>query len=184
MKVLVRLTIALLATTALFAVAAHAAPASFAAGQSHDQRKAFKQQQHERDLRRQHMQRHDSRRHGQQHPGSGYRPRDHAHPPGHRQIYQQRHQYQQRKPPHRDQLRRQIHQSRYHQIGRGPALPPHVHLVVGRPIPYGWAHPLAPAHVRHLPHYAGYEWRRAGSDLILVAVTTGLIYAIVDNVLN
>jgi len=183
MKALLRFTIVILAATALFSTAVHAAPARYAPGQSQDHRKAFKQHQQERDHRRQQMQRHDSGRYGQQHPGSGYRPKDHARPPGHRQIYQQRHQFQHRQPPHREQLRRQINQSRYN-IGRGPALPPHVHLVVGRPIPHGWGHPLSASHVRHLPHYAGYEWRRAGNDLILVAVTTGLIYAIVDNVLN
>ncbi|MDU3293704.1 MAG: RcnB family protein, partial [Pseudomonas aeruginosa] len=35
-----------------------------------------------------------------------------------------------------------------------------------------------------LPHYDGYEWMQAGTDLLLVAVATGLIYEVLDNALD
>lgn len=38
--------------------------------------------------------------------------------------------------------------------------------------------------VSRLPHYDGYEWMQAGTDLLLVAVATGLIYEVLDNVLD
>jgi hypothetical protein len=88
-----------------------------------------------------------------------------------------------RHPPHRDQLRREIHRHS-HYLRPAPPLPRHVHLVVGRPLPHGWSHKVPPGHVRHLPHYPGYEWHSAGRDLVLVAVATGVVYTILDNVLN
>lgn len=174
------LVISLFTAAALLGSLAQAAPGPYAPGKPHEHGKAFKQHQQQRDHYRQQNLGRDHHRHGQQHPGSGYRPRDHALPPGHRQIYQQRHQ---QRAPDRNQLRRQIHQNRHH-IGRGPSLPPRARLITGRPIPHGWGQRLPHQHVRHLPHYSGYEWHRAGTDLVLVAVTTGLIYTIVENVLN
>jgi Ni/Co efflux regulator RcnB len=34
-----------------------------------------------------------------------------------------------------------------------------------------------------LPHYPGYEWRRAGGDIVLIAVGTGIVYEILEGVL-
>jgi hypothetical protein len=34
-----------------------------------------------------------------------------------------------------------------------------------------------------LPVYPGYEWRRAGGDIVLIAVGTGIVYEILDGVL-
>ncbi|CEA01242.1 CigR [Pseudomonas saudimassiliensis] len=174
------LFVSICAAAALLGSLAQAAPGPFAPGKSQDHRRSFQHHQQQRDHHRDQMLRRDHNRHGQQHPGSGYRPRDHALPPGHRQIYQQRHQY---RAPDRDQLRRQIYQQR-HNMGRGPGRPPRSHLIIGRPIPHGWSQRVPHQHVRHLPQYPGYEWHRAGSDLVLVAVTTGLIYTVVENVLN
>jgi Ni/Co efflux regulator RcnB len=35
-----------------------------------------------------------------------------------------------------------------------------------------------------VPHYQGYEWRRAGGDLVLVALTTGIVHEILHDVLR
>ncbi|HSX70338.1 MAG TPA: anti-virulence regulator CigR family protein [Pseudomonas sp.] len=35
-----------------------------------------------------------------------------------------------------------------------------------------------------LPHYDGYEWRQVGTDVVLVALASGLIYEIIENVLD
>ena len=43
------------------------------------------------------------------------------------------------------------------------------------------AGPTSPA---RLPVYPGYEWRRSGPDVVLIAVGTGIVYEILDGVLN
>ena len=35
----------------------------------------------------------------------------------------------------------------------------------------------------HLPYYPGYEWRRTGADIVLIAVSSGIVYEILDGVL-
>ncbi|MDX9668240.1 anti-virulence regulator CigR family protein [Pseudomonas sp. P5_152] len=62
----------------------------------------------------------------------------------------------------------------------GPALPPGIqkNLARGKPLPPGIAKKLDGRLVGHLPHYDGYEWQQAGTDLILVALATGLIYEV------
>ena len=35
-----------------------------------------------------------------------------------------------------------------------------------------------------LPHYDGYEWKQIGTDVVLVAVATGIVYEILRNVLD
>lgn len=64
------------------------------------------------------------------------------------------------------------------------ALPPGIQkkLQRGKPLPPGIAKKLDPGLSGRLPQYPGYEWRQAGRDLILVAVTTGIIEAILDEV--
>lgn len=80
-------------------------------------------------------------------------------------------------------VRQTISQNR-ESFGRGNPLPPNIHVERGRPLPRGYGRPLDAAALRHLPHYDGYQWRRLGSDVVLVAVGTGLVYEILDNVLN
>ena len=70
------------------------------------------------------------------------------------------------------------------QIGRGGDLPPGLRLERGRPLPPGYGRPLPPVIARQLPDYPGYEWRRLGTDMVLVAVGTGLVYAILQGVLD
>ncbi|WP_095188394.1 anti-virulence regulator CigR family protein [Pseudomonas sp. Irchel 3E19] len=64
----------------------------------------------------------------------------------------------------------------------GPALPPGIqkNLARGKPLPPGIAKKLDNRLLGHLPHYDGYEWQQAGTDLILVALATGLIYEVLN----
>ena len=80
-----------------------------------------------------------------------------------------------------------VHQAfheRRGQIGRGPALPAHVSIQKGKPLPQGYGKRLDAKVLKGLPQYQGYEWRRVGSDIVLVAVTTGIVYTILQGVLN
>lgn len=64
----------------------------------------------------------------------------------------------------------------------GPALPPGIqkNLARGKPLPPGIAKKLDNRLLGHLPRYDGYEWQQAGTDLILVALATGLIYEVLN----
>ncbi|UVM29946.1 RcnB family protein [Pseudomonas sp. B21-021] len=64
----------------------------------------------------------------------------------------------------------------------GPALPPGIqkNLARGKPLPPGIAKKLDGRLVGRLPHYDGYEWQQVGTDLILVALATGLIYEVLN----
>ncbi|WEL53637.1 anti-virulence regulator CigR family protein [Pseudomonas kermanshahensis] len=64
----------------------------------------------------------------------------------------------------------------------GAALPPGIqkNLARGKPLPPGIAKKLDGRLLGQLPHYEGYEWLQAGVDLILVAVSTGIIYEVVN----
>ncbi|KQZ91622.1 MULTISPECIES: anti-virulence regulator CigR family protein [unclassified Pseudomonas] len=68
----------------------------------------------------------------------------------------------------------------------GPALPPGIqkNLARGKPLPPGIAKKLDGRLIGRLPHYDGYEWQQVGTDLILVALASGLIYEIVNNVFD
>lgn len=70
------------------------------------------------------------------------------------------------------------------QIGPGGDLPPGLRLERGRPLPPGYGRPLPPGIVRQLPDYPGYQWRQLGTDVVLIAVGTGLVYAILQGVLD
>jgi hypothetical protein len=63
-----------------------------------------------------------------------------------------------------------------------PALPPGIqkNLARGKPLPPGIAKKLDGRLIGRLPHYDGYEWQQAGTDLILVALATGLIYEVLN----
>ena len=64
----------------------------------------------------------------------------------------------------------------------GPALPPGIqkNLARGKPLPPGIAKKLDGRLIGRLPHYDGYEWQQVGTDLILIALASGLIYEILD----
>jgi Ni/Co efflux regulator RcnB len=69
-------------------------------------------------------------------------------------------------------------------FGRGNALPANIRVERGHPLPRGYGRPLNAAALNQLPHYEGYQWRRLGSDVVLVAIGTGLVYEILSGVLN
>lgn len=64
----------------------------------------------------------------------------------------------------------------------GASLPPGIqkNLARGKPLPPGIAKKLDGRLIGRLPHYDGYEWQQAGTDLILVALATGLIYEVLN----
>ena len=67
--------------------------------------------------------------------------------------------------------------SEYHHTGYA-SLPPGIkkNLARGKPLPPGIAKKRVPSGMlSRLPEHAGYEWRIAGTDLILVAVATGMV---------
>ncbi|MCS3467736.1 Ni/Co efflux regulator RcnB [Pseudomonas sp. JUb42] len=69
-------------------------------------------------------------------------------------------------------------------IGRGQPLPPNIHIVKGHPLPRGYGKRLDQRSLQYLPRYDGYEWRRTGTDVVLVAIGTGIVYEILQGVLN
>lgn len=107
-------------------------------------------------------------------PGNDNRPQQQAH---------QDNRGGNRPPENFDGVRNTIQQHR-DVIGRGQPLPPNIHVVKGRPLPPGYGKRLDARSLQHLPHYDGYEWRRLGTDVVLIAVGTGIVYAILDGVLN
>ncbi|KJK07692.1 MULTISPECIES: anti-virulence regulator CigR family protein [Pseudomonas] len=68
----------------------------------------------------------------------------------------------------------------------GTALPPGIqkNLARGKPLPPGIAKKLDGRLLGRLPHYDGYEWQQAGTDLILVAIATGIIYEVLNGALD
>lgn len=67
------------------------------------------------------------------------------------------------------------------------ALPPGVrkNLARGKPLPPGIAKKMVPGPMlARLPVYPGYEWRVAGSDLILVAVATAVVADVLFDVFD
>lgn len=69
-------------------------------------------------------------------------------------------------------------------IGPGQPLPPGVHIVKGHPLPRGYGRRLDQRSLQYLPQYDGYEWRRLGPDVVLIAIGSGIVYEILDGVLN
>jgi len=68
---------------------------------------------------------------------------------------------------------------------RGAPPPPGIHLVRGQPLPRGYyGERLDNRALNHLPRYQGYEWRRMGGDIVLIAIGSGIVYEILDGVLN
>lgn len=65
-------------------------------------------------------------------------------------------------------------------------LPPGIrkNLARGKPLPPGLAKRFDHRLESRLPQYPGYEWRQLGRDAVLVAVTTGVVEAILDNIFD
>jgi Ni/Co efflux regulator RcnB len=67
------------------------------------------------------------------------------------------------------------------------SLPPGIakNLARGKPLPPGIAKKMVPSSMlRDLPHYPGYEWRIAGDDLVLVALSTAIVASVINGVFN
>ncbi|MCC8341285.1 RcnB family protein [Pseudomonas stutzeri] len=66
------------------------------------------------------------------------------------------------------------------------SLPPGIqkNLARGKPLPPRIAKNLDNRLLGHLPRYEGYEWKQLGRDVILVAIATGIVYEILENVLD
>ncbi|WP_057409867.1 anti-virulence regulator CigR family protein [Pseudomonas syringae group genomosp. 3] len=94
------------------------------------------------------------------------------------------HQDNRRGPPQDFGPVRETFQQHRDVIGRGQPLPPGIHIAKGRPLPPGYGKRLDRRSLQYLPHYEGYEWRRLGTDVVLIAVGTGIVYTILDGVLN
>lgn len=71
-------------------------------------------------------------------------------------------------------------------IGPADSLPPGIrkNLARGKPLPPGIAKRFDSRLQGKLPHYDGYEWRQVGTDVVLVTLATGLIYEVLQNVLD
>ncbi|KCB48033.1 anti-virulence regulator CigR family protein [Bordetella hinzii] len=66
-------------------------------------------------------------------------------------------------------------------------LPPGIrkNLARGKPLPPGIAKKMVPGPMlARLPAYPGYEWRIAGSDLVLVAIATAVVADVLLNVFD
>ncbi|HEF4761317.1 TPA: RcnB family protein [Pseudomonas putida] len=88
-------------------------------------------------------------------------------------------------PPPRDfgPVRQTIHDHRDYFV-RGAPPPSGIHLVRGRPLPHGYyGERLDNRALGRLPYYPGYEWRRAGGDVVLIAVGSGIVYEVLEGVL-
>jgi hypothetical protein len=75
---------------------------------------------------------------------------------------------------------------RYEMTGQKP-LPPGIrkNLARGKPLPPGIEKTRMPdAFIQALPQHEGYEWRRAGGDLVLVATGSLVISDIVEGVFD
>jgi len=65
------------------------------------------------------------------------------------------------------------------------ALPPGIakNLARGKPLPPGIAKKSAPSRiVRELPTYPDYEWKRCGTDLVLVHIATQIVAEVLANI--
>ncbi|AWY41938.1 hypothetical protein DKY63_19330 [Pseudomonas putida] len=114
---------------------------------------------------------------------------DHGGPQGHYEHYDDDHRGGQEHyhggPPPRDfgPVRQTIHDHRDYFV-RGAPPPPGIYVVRGRPLPHGYyGERLDNRALSRLPYYPGYEWRRAGSDIVLIAAGTGIVYEVLQGVL-
>lgn len=71
-------------------------------------------------------------------------------------------------------------------IGSTRALPPGIakNLARGKPLPPGIAKNFDSRLLAQLPHYDGYEWKQTGTDAVLVAIASGIVYEVLRNVLD
>ena len=79
---------------------------------------------------------------------------------------------------------RQVIRDNHNDFRRGAPPPPGVRLVRGQPLPRNYyGERLDNRALAHLPQYPGYEWRRSGGDIVLIAIGTSIVYQILDGAL-
>ncbi|KAF1030999.1 MAG: hypothetical protein GAK37_01011 [Pseudomonas sp.] len=79
---------------------------------------------------------------------------------------------------------RQVIRDNHNDFRRGAPPPPGVHLVRGQPLPRNYyGERLEGRALARLPQYPGYEWRRSGADVVLIAISTGIVAQILDGAL-
>ncbi|HGY2265720.1 anti-virulence regulator CigR family protein [Enterobacteriaceae bacterium TYF_5] len=122
-------------------------------------------------------------------PVSSYADRDHDKRHGHR--YEHNHGHYKHRDNHYHKYKKDLTyaQARWLASENGlpgyHALPPGIakNLARGKPLPPGIAKRAVPAHMRdRLPHYPGYEWKIAGDDLVLIALSTAVVTYIINDV--
>ncbi len=67
------------------------------------------------------------------------------------------------------------------------SLPPGIakNLARGKPLPPGIAKKTVPASMLgQLPYYPGYEWKIVGDNLVLIALSTAVVTAIINGVFD
>lgn len=71
-------------------------------------------------------------------------------------------------------------------LGSSRSLPPGIanNLARGKPLPPGIARNFDAGVLGQLPRYEGYEWKQVGTDVVLVAIATGMIYEVLRNILD
>ncbi|HBX56103.1 anti-virulence regulator CigR family protein [Pseudomonas sp. UBA2684] len=71
-------------------------------------------------------------------------------------------------------------------IGPVSSLPPGIakNLARGKPLPPGIAKNFDSRLLGQLPRYDGYEWKQIGTDVVLVAIATGIVYEVLRNILD
>lgn len=57
-------------------------------------------------------------------------------------------------------------------------------LAKGQPLPPGIAKKLDNRLVQQLPQYQGYEWQQVGTDLVLVALSSGVVEDVLTNLFH
>jgi len=68
-----------------------------------------------------------------------------------------------------------------------PSLPPGIAKKVarGKPLPPGIAKKSLPVSMlNELPYYPGYEWRAVGNNLVLIALSTAVVTAVINGVFD
>lgn len=89
-----------------------------------------------------------------------------------------------RRPPQDFGPVRQMIRDDHEHFTRGAPPPRDIRIVRGQPLPHGYyGERLDGRALSRLPVYRGYEWRRTGADIVLIAVGTGIVYEVLDGVL-
>lgn len=119
-----------------------------------------------------------------QHPG-----KQHRGDKSENEQHQRGERYQERDNRHvsiEEAVIRGIFRDQRNYIEPARSLPPGIqkNLARGKPLPPGIAKQFDGRVQSRLPSYQGYDWRQVGTDAVLVDATTGVIEAIIANILQ